>query len=748
MKLLSQEPIGVDLFGGAQKRLAEQIVAELIAPAEFCDASGGIHEYSAVLALEGAWGTGKSNVLKMVEETIRHKAPNTTLVRYDVWEHRQELTRKSILEKIVEDLTGATYRLLPKSYREKLYLLTGESVLNYVETTDRYHWIVGILVSALVFVSICKIELLKSPWYLLSALGVTIIGSILYDLFYLKTGFWGALGRLLMAFRIKAPVQYQRRYMHKRDATVSDFRAFIHEISAELGRTRRNENSSRLVIAFDNLDRLSDDEIRDFWASIHVLFAEEKSNRPSNIQIIISYDRKRIRKAFGFSADGDEVIRKTVDIVYSMPEIVVADWAGFLKGRLTDAFDGVDRVLSEDIEQTIKIFNWLHEPDDLVPRAIISFVNELIVINSILDRNATCDGDRVPLPYIALYVLGWRRFEVATTKNKNSECQLAGAVDEIENGWKRMDGDEVERKTAEVINKSTNMIDKKNKDMLIIGGGFIVNKSKAAWKWYMGQIATSSVYMASVVYQLPLSRAKEVLAYQKLGIALDSGDSAYVRNAYTEHGFHEVYSVIIRQVRCFENVAKALVGIKGKDAHVFWDEFYDTRREEIVDSHGTTPSLKSGEKLMIRNMSKWEDFYLRLFKRLVNDNSVIFNENLQTQFARDAEKELNSVGRTLVGIYFGDPARPEVLLKYLRVAKEDYRLLNLSWDDNQLEEYLVSNVRNNDAVNCNGVQYLDATELNKMPRFRAIIFEKQNEVGLPDDMMEIVSRVSEIYHTR
>lgn len=748
MKLLSQEPIGVDLFGGAQKRLAEQIVAELIAPAEFCDASGGIHEYSAVLALEGAWGTGKSNVLKMVEETIRHKAPNTTLVRYDVWEHRQELTRKSILEKIVEDLTGATYRLLPKSYREKLYLLTGESVLNYVETTDRYHWIVGILVSALVFVSICKIELLKSPWYLLSALGVTIIGSILYDLFYLKTGFWGALGRLLMAFRIKAPVQYQRRYMHKRDATVSDFRAFIHEISAELGRTRKNENSSRLVIAFDNLDRLSDDEIRDFWASIHVLFAEEKSNRPSNIQIIISYDRKRIRKAFGFSADGDEVIRKTVDIVYSMPEIVVADWAGFLKGRLTNAFDGVDRVLSEDIEQTIKIFNWLHEPDDLVPRAIISFVNELIIHNSVLDRNATGDGDRIPLPYIALYVLGWRRFEVANISNKDGKRQLAREVDEIENSWKRKDGDEVERKIADVINKSTGMIDKKNKDMLIIGGGFIVNKSKAAWKWYMGQIGASSVYMASVVYQLPLSRAKEVLAYQKLGMALDSGDSDYVRSAYSEHGFHEVYSVMIHQVRYFESVAKALVGIDGDDAQVFWDEFYDTRREEIIESHGTIPSLNSGEKLMVRHMSNWKDFYLQLFKWLEGEKRAMFNENLQVQFARDVEKELNSVGRTLVGSYSSKPMSPEVLLKYLRVAREDYRLLNLSWDVNRLEEYLVPNVQNNNAVNCNGVQYLDTNTLNSMPHFRAIILGKQNEVGLPDDMMEIVNRVSAIYHAK
>lgn len=744
MRLLSQEPVGIDSFGGeSQRRLADQIVSEIISPSEFCDANGNVHEHSVVLALEGAWGTGKSNVLRMIEQGIVRERRNVVMIRYDVWEHRQELSRKSILEKLVRDLTSETYKLLPKRYCEKLFLLTGESVSNYVESTEKYHWIAGIAVCALILLSICKLELLKSPWYLLAIFLVSIVGSVLYDILCLKIGVGGAFCRLLMAFRMKAPEKLQRRFSHKEDATVEDFRAFLHSVSTELGKKRRKKKSSRLVIAFDNLDRVNDDEIRNFWGSIHVLFAEERSNRPSNIQVIIPYDRNRVRKAFGACDDGDETIRKTVDLVYNMPELILADWTTFLKEKLNDVIAALPKVTTEDIEQTVKIFNWLHTVDDLAPRAIISFVNSLAVQYSIADKNSTSDRDRIPLPYVALYVLGWSRRNSKILSRCDNASMLASNSQTAEQNSSKAD---VLKEKSPCFDVKVLMLDWHTRDQMLISGAFLKEKSEAAWRWYIGRPGESSIYMAAVVYQLPVSKAEEVLSYQRLGLALDTGDSDYVSMAYSKEGFHKVFSVIIRQARNFEGVTKALEGITGDDAQIFWDEFYDMRRDEIVELYGKMISLTVGESLLFRHISKWREFYTILYGKLLKGKAAIFNENLQVQFARDVEKELSRAGRTLVGSFSSAPVAPEEMLRFLNAAGSDYRLLNLSCDMHLLEEYLVPHVKNNNLIKCSCARHLDVDDLNKMPKFRAVISEKLNEIDLSNEMQEFVNVIMAKYH--
>ncbi len=71
MKYLTNEPIGEDWYDGkAQTALAKRIVAEIKKPSTFMGPAGRDWEHTVVMALEGPWGCGKSNVLKMVENEI------------------------------------------------------------------------------------------------------------------------------------------------------------------------------------------------------------------------------------------------------------------------------------------------------------------------------------------------------------------------------------------------------------------------------------------------------------------------------------------------------------------------------------------------------------------------------------------------------------------------------------------------------------------------------------------------------
>ena len=110
MKILSNEPLGQDLFEGkSQERIANLIFFDL----EKARNTGDPHEQisdSSVIGLEGEWGCGKSNVLKILEkklETVKQagcKKKVYSLFTYDLWGRQQDLQRKVILQDLATHL--------------------------------------------------------------------------------------------------------------------------------------------------------------------------------------------------------------------------------------------------------------------------------------------------------------------------------------------------------------------------------------------------------------------------------------------------------------------------------------------------------------------------------------------------------------------------------------------------------------------------------------------------------------------
>ncbi len=668
MKHLTNEPIGEDWYDGkAQTALANRIVAEIKNPSTFMGPEGREWEHTVVMALEGPWGCGKSNVLKMVENEIGHtlgahkeNKVEAVFVTYDLWMHRQDLSRKSILESIVTELVD-NKKVLPKGFKDKLFHLTGERVHGYVEKVPLFGWMSVILVAVS---SILKTKLFGVPDWLASILlgigCVTFIGSVLLNWLYNGVGFWSSVGRSLMIASGKSKDFSFVKFRHLDEPSVSDFLDFLREVA-----TRLSDGYKYVILIFDNLDRLNDEEIQKFWAATHVLFAERRTHRPQNVQVIIPYDRTRIRKAFGSPQAGDEYIRKVVDKVFVMPAVIMTDWSMFLLERMEMAFDGFG---NQQLSEAVRVFDWLHRPDDLTPRAMISFVNDMV---SVCEGLRYDDGEEakfpIPLSIVALYVLGWRRSLVA---------------EKIDNA-----------------------------ELLIVGGAFIPDECKIARMWYLGDL-NHSTQLAAVVYQLPEKHAAAILTYQRVGASLDGNMS--LGGICRQPDFHQVFSSVIKHVKQFEMVPQALSTIDTPDAQEYWDEYYDVKKDDIIMSHGVFPTITKGEALLFANISKWQEYYMKLEAHLQNNTKGIFNENLHVQFAVSVENALKQGGRTIVNSFVRPPVEPERFVKYLRAAQENFHVLNMQCNLTELDDWFAQRLGNGCEI---GVcRYLARVQLKQMPK--------------------------------
>lgn len=668
MKHLTNEPIGEDWYDGkAQTALADRIVTEIKNPSTFMGPEGREWEHTVVMALEGPWGCGKSNVLKMVENKVGYSIDSggkskgeAIFVNYDLWMHRQDLSRKSILESIVTELVD-NKKVLPKGFKDKLFHLTGERVHGYVEKVPLFGWMSVILVAVS---SIFKTKLFGVPDWLASILlgigCVTFIGSVLLNWLYNGVGFWSSVGRSLMIASGKSKDFSFVKFRHLDEPSVSDFLDFLREVA-----TRLSDGYKYVILIFDNLDRLNDEEIQKFWAATHVLFAERRTHRPQNVQVIIPYDRTRMRKAFGSSQAGDEYIRKVVDKVFVMPAVIMTDWSRFLLERMKMSFEGFD---DRQLSEAVRVFDWLHRPDDLTPRAMISFVNDMV---SVCEGLRYDDGEEakfpIPLSIVALYVLGWRRSLVA---------------EKIDNA-----------------------------ELLIVGGAFIPDECKIARMWYLGDL-NHSTQLAAVVYQLPEKHAAAILTYQRVGASLDGNMS--LGGICRQPDFHQVFSSVIKHVKQFEMVPQALSTIDTPDAQEYWDEYYDVKKDDIIMSHGVFPTITNGEALLFANISKWQEYYMKLEAHLQNNTKGIFNENLHVQFAVSVENALKQGGRTLVNSFVRPPVEPERFVKYLRAAQENFHVLNMQCNLIELDDWFDQRLGNGCEI---GVcRYLSRVQLKQMPK--------------------------------
>jgi uncharacterized membrane protein YhdT len=398
---IKNEPLGEDLFKNkSQEKTALVISEKIINEPEF-----------KIIGIDGEWGSGKSNLVRLIEKKLEksHK-----FFIYDVWGHQEDEQRHSILSELTDFITREDIVKGKNDWKEKLVILTSKQ--KNTTTTNIPHLSIGFILSLLLIIYVPTVNTFAKGlniWFQIPIVLLPIL--LLFVLFmkfyckYRKEGKskkhynlkrWNRFKRysqdaaqeLFKVYHSQKEAETKIEVISEKEPTVKEFRTWMKQIDDDL--------NQKVIIVFDNFDRLPKKHIQSIWSSIHIFFAEEPYN---NIKVIIPFDREHLQNAFkelnGKDNEvgndrkfGNDYINKTFDIVFRVTKPIMSNWKEFFEANWKKAFVNSDE---EELKLVVQVYEFLNRR--ITPREIISFINEILTIK-LLD-------DKFKERYIAIFIL-------------------------------------------------------------------------------------------------------------------------------------------------------------------------------------------------------------------------------------------------------------------------------------------------------------------------------------------------------
>ena len=370
---IESTPIGKDLLEGqAQERIAES-VARLI---------NSNRTESKLIGLDGAWGSGKSNLVKILESKL---ADTHHFFIYDSWGHQEDLQRRSFLEELTADLSSNDI-VNSRIWNKKLKDLLSKKRETLTKTVPRLSYGVIITILVAVFTPIARTiaEVTVDP---AKKIVITLIPVLIGIALYL---FASVKARRLLSVSDVYAVYKDKELSNQTHVTISEKEPSVREFQDWMSELSQALTKKKLVVVFDNMDRLPPDKVRELWSSIHTFFAEASFE---GIWVIVPFDRKHISASFRDKTDiSEEFLRKSFSVIYRVAPPVLTDWRKYFELKFKEAFGERE----EELQYVRKIFD--HFQVEITPRSIITFINEMVSLRLIVERE-------IRLRYIAIFVL-------------------------------------------------------------------------------------------------------------------------------------------------------------------------------------------------------------------------------------------------------------------------------------------------------------------------------------------------------
>ena len=637
-KLIKNMPCAEDLFAGkAHTTIAENI----------CDTIKNNPD-CRMIGLDGSWGSGKSNLLKILEKQLNpqqgeHDQQNFYFFLYDAWGHQEDIQRRAILENLTDFLVKEKKILNDQKWQEKCKNLESKTKETEVKTIPKLS--IGVIIGVLSVIIaptlkpisdlLQKTHPVISKYIFFIPLCLLIIVLCFETLKYIciicfckeeknKEKFKSVFNEIFAFYTKDRKDIVTREIISERNPSSKDFKDWIKEISNDL----KNNN---LVIIFDNMDRLPSDKVQELWSSIHSFFAEE---RYKHIWVIVPFDRQHIRNAFRKediqipetakenSADkcicyGDDFINKTFDVVYRVSPPIMSDWKEYFRMQWHEAFGNT--INQNNYENVMQIYDMLTIEQS--PRKIIAFINEIVTIKQIVK-------DTIPYEYIALYTFGKQKL----TENGITEIFSPTFLGAIEFLYKHD--------------------------------------------------ANLATYLAALHYQLPPEQVKSVIFKEKLKQSLDNKDTATIKEISNSPLFIDVLESAVPAVTNIGNAVEALNEIFDNEVdnsyvkHI-WKVLYNKSRDKIETK------LENYQYILLIHIETPTEYVKSILNTLVDD--MYFNPE---QYYIDITKLSELKNINVFEHIKSKELDLDSFITFINLAKENIKKYKITCDNDRLDLYL------------------------------------------------------------
>ena len=404
---LPNKPLGVDLLDGqSQNRVADAIKKHI----EEIDAEKGSNNaFPRIIGVEGAWGSGKSNMLLSLQNLL---ASDYYFFTYDAWGNQEDLQRRSILEQLTDELiqkeqlvketeitildTDLDHEPTVKkcSWKRRLFALVARKSTTHDITIPKMESSTKAFALMLLITAIIPtvMDAMKpdnaSWWYFIVTLLATFLPFIVFCFLKRRNKWkWSDMWKM---YHTEGKTDTSTYTISELEPSVTEFRKWLNDLADSL------MEGMHLVIVFDNMDRLPREKVRQLWSSIQTFFAGREYNK---VWCIVPFDRDRLANAFA-DEDVDEkhklhltnyFIEKTFPVVYRIPVPIITDYRGVFQNLFNQAFGARDE---QDLIN--RCYRLKHPKPNM--REMISFINKCV---------SQCHtwGDEIRLTSIALFEL-------------------------------------------------------------------------------------------------------------------------------------------------------------------------------------------------------------------------------------------------------------------------------------------------------------------------------------------------------
>lgn len=631
-RFISNTPCKEDLFEGKSHKKIALSISQLLRSNENCN----------VIGIDGGWGSGKSNLVELVKGCLENDTETKGKYKffiYDAWGHQEDLQRRSILEELTDYLTDDNKGILnTHKWRPKLKGLLAKK--REIETTTIPKLNCGVILTALAVIitpildrvtasmnsMVWKIITMSAPLILLLSLMFVVIVKNLC-VFYKTRGFrWCVQLSMNEAFSIYADKKREDttfETISEDEPSSHEFKLWMHEIDTDI-------QGHILIVVFDNMDRLPKQKVLELWSAIHTFFADEKYN---SIRVIVPFDREHIKSAFK-NEDIYNSIFENKDEQKSNAEVKC-----FGDDFINKTFNVVYRVSPPTMSNWKEYFQtqWQYAFGDKTyadndvtqiydlltteqtPRRIIAFINEFVSIKQLTSE------EKIPDKYIALFILGKSKI-IANPTAEILQPTYLGALD---------------------------FMYKDDKDL--------------------------PKYMSALYYQLPVSKALDIIYTENIKQALDNKNDELIKQIKVLSNFPLLLDNAITKVSNIANTVLALnrcFAEENKYTRKVWDCVYQKvgRREDTLQEY---------QKILVQKISNKEEY----LKRIVDDFST--SPKVTAIEYYNSIKQLGELEN--IGPYKyleNKEVEPKTFIEYVEQAKYEYARYKIICNQEKLDEFL------------------------------------------------------------